>query len=201
MKGLNKLLVAALCASLCVAGGSDASAKSIVKKPAPKFAEFSGDPSGLPVRFQYPEQWKLAQEQGTVERFHLVRIQGPRNPEKTYTSYFSVTVSPTREQGGRFGNLAEIVKNYKDTLLPDSKIESEGLTVVGGQGAVELVVSAVLKPSFHSSLKSIPIPVKTRTFFTHKGNMLYQITYGADSRVYKTHAKKFDRLLQSFQFE
>ena len=61
--------------------------------------------------------------------------------------------------------------------------------------------SSVIPPLLHKGLKPVKVSVRTRTLFTQKGSMLYRITYSADTRIYARHLKKFDRLLETLQFE
>ena len=170
-------------------------------KEAKPVTEFHSTVPAFPVVFEYPKDWKLKEEQGAVEKYHGVRLSGPRNPAGTYTSYISITGSPVSKEGGRFAGLADIVKNYKEHQIAGSRIEEEKVTVLGGQAAVDMTVSSVIPPMLHKGLKPVKISVRTRTLFTQKGSTLYRVTYSADIRIYGRHLKKFDRLLETVQFE
>ena len=171
------------------------------KEAKPLLSEFHSAVPALPLSFEYPKDWKLEEEQGSVEKYHSVRLMGPRNPAGTYTSTISIAGSPVSKEGGKFAGLADIVKNYKEHQIPGSRVEEEKVTVVGGQGAVDLTVSSVIPPMLHKGLKPVKISVRTRTLFTQKGSTLYRITYSSDRRIYTRHLKKFDRLLETLQFE
>jgi len=172
-----------------------------MKETTPTFLEFHGKARDLPVVFEYPKSWKPEEEKGTIEKYQLVRLMGPRNPEDTYSSYISIVGSPVKKKGGKFDNLSEIVENYKAYQLAGAHLDDEKVTVLGGLGAVDLTVTSVIPPLFQKGLRALEIPVRTRTLFTQKGGMLYQITYSADLRLYDEHVKDFNRLLETLQFE
>ena len=189
-----------LCLGLAARGLTPVWAEA-TKEAKPMFSEFHDMAPGLPVAFKYPKDWKLEEEKGVLENYQLVRLLGPRNPDDTYTSYISITASPVKEQGGKFADLAEIVKNYKEHQLAGARVDDEKVTVVGGQGAVEMTVTSVLPPSLHRGLKPLETPVRNRALFTQKRDVLYRITYSADVRIYDRHVGQFDRLLETLQFE
>ncbi|GEM_PF-5969316 len=181
--------------------GSAVLADPILKEAKPVLSEFHSEVPAFPLSFEYPKEWGLEEEKGTVEKYHSVRLLGPRNPADTYTSTISVTGIPLKSKGGKFESLSDIVNNYKEHQLRGARFDEEKVTVVGGQGAVDLTVTSVIPPLLHKGLKPAKISVRTRALFTQKGSTLYRITYSADVRIYGRHLKKFNRLLETLQFE
>lgn len=154
----------------------------------------------LPVSFEYPEGWKLKEEKGTVQNYRQARIMGPRNEDDTYSASISVVGYPLRKDGGRFDDLAGMIRNFKEHQIGEEKMEQEKMTVVGGQPAVDMTISTVIPPLLHRGTKNLEVPVKNRTLFVQRGESLYRITYSADSRMYDSHSKEFEHLLGSLQF-
>lgn len=140
------------------------------------------------------------EEQGTVERFRLVRVMGPRNREDTYRCFFSVTESPLKEEGGRFASLEECVRSFREHQLAGARFEEERRTEVGGLEAVDLTVTYVVPPPLQRGLKPLDIPVKTRTLLLQRDRSLYRIAYSADAREYDAHAGAFEKALASLRF-
>ena len=172
----------------------------ILIRPA-KFSKFEGNAPVLTLAFQYPEGWRLEQEEGTIDPYRKVRLLGPRNREDTYTCYISVTGFPKKELGGKFETLDEFARHYKQHLLANARIEAEGASLIAGQNGIDLTTSSTIPPLYKHGLKAIEIPVKTRTVFIQNGSYLYQIIYGADVRDYGLHAQAFEHLLKTLRFQ
>ncbi len=166
-----------------------------------KYVDYVSTEPSLAVRFQIPEGWGVQREQGKVERYHQIRIRGPRNQEDTYTCYLSVRASPLQSYGGKFGSVEELVSNYKSHLFQDPQILVQHPVKVAGIAAQELLVSFTIPPLHQPNLKSIPIPVRTRSCFFERSPYLYELIYSADAREFERYVEAFDRLVRTFRFE
>ena len=168
-------------------------------RPRPGERVYHGTTPPLVVSLAYPSAWRLTEEVGSRERYAQVHLLGPRNAEDTYTAYIAVRgVVPDGE--GAMGGLDERVRRYADELLEGTTIESLRPTSLQHAEARDLLVAFTVPPLFHPGLKSLPIPVKTRTVFLRRGAYLYEVIYSADAREYAAHAPAFERVLASLRF-
>lgn len=168
--------------------------------PRPGERVYRGATPPLALSLVYPSDWRLTEEAGRRERYAQLRLLGPRNAEDTYTAYIAVRgVAPDAESGAG-ESLDARVRRYADELLDGTTIESVQPASLQQAEARELVASFTVPPLFRSGLKPLPIPVKTRAVFVHRGPYRYELIYSADAREYAAHAPAFDRVLASLRF-
>ena len=163
-------------------------------------AEYRGTEPALSVTFHYPADWRLTEEQGRLEVYREVRIQGPRNAEDTYTGFLIVRSSPLKTSGGRFGSAEELLRHKRRYALPGTTVLVDGTRRVAGRTARELVVTYTIPRLNQPGLKPLPIPVKTRTLVLMKDPYLYELSFSADAREYDRDAGAFERLLKTLAF-
>jgi hypothetical protein len=168
--------------------------------PRPGERAYRGATPPLALSLAYPSDWRLTEEAGRREPYAQLRLLGPRNAEDTYTAYIAVRgVAPEAERGAG-ESLDERVRRYADELLDGATIESVQPASLQQAEARELVTLFTVPPLFRSGLKPLPIPVKTRAVFVHRGPYRYELIYSADAREYAAHAPAFDRVLASLRF-
>lgn len=161
--------------------------------------QYSGQEGRVPVRFQYPNGWRVVEEQGQHERYHQVRLLGPRNAEDTYTCNMSVRRSPLKPYGGTHASAADLIARYKAYAWRDATIGADRSTTVSGFAAHDLTASYVVPPPHQPELKAIAIPVTTRLLVIERPDSVYEIMYSADAREFAQHAPVFERLLNSLR--
>jgi len=163
------------------------------------YAVFSGTQPALDFSFLYPANWDLRER---VKRDSgEVVILGPRNQDNTYSSGLDISVTPTRQAGGKFSTVDELVAEYlkKSENLPRFKLISKTTGSFGPYAATETLLSYVMPLPLHNVEPRDTTIVERRIVF-QRGQRFYELSYKATEEDYPVFLEAFRRVVQTFEF-
>lgn len=150
-------------------------------------------------QFEYPSEWRVMEERGTIDPYDQVRILGPRNSDDTFTLLMAIRRQPLKEQGGRYSRAEELAQEYIDRLGKEGIVEAHTSKPVAEVAAVDLTISYLIPPMHTPRLKPLTIPVKMRGLFFVKSSSVYEVTYSADAGMYDQYAPAFEHVVATLR--
>jgi len=165
-----------------------------------KYIDYESASSQLGFTFLYPSEWRVIESEGKYERYSQVQILGPVSKKKSYRASLVVTVSPVKEEGGKYNSLEEKVINYKKKrgLFKNFKLLSEKEVTLAGLRGKEVIASFRYHLPILNPLGAKELSIKSRRVFLQRGPYFYELGYEAEKKDFPRYSEDFDRLLKSF---
>lgn len=164
-----------------------------------RYATFSSPNPRFPFTFLYPDTWQIKEieEQAYGEVF----IIGPRNLTDTFNAGITVVVVPTREVGGKFATVEEVLIDFltKSRRLAGWQELSQTRGYFLSSPAVEVTVFYALRLPLNSSLAQ-PTPTIERKIIIKHGSCFYKLTYQAVEEDYPLYLDAFQTVMRTFEF-
>lgn len=149
--------------------------------------------------FLYPSDWQVREVKG--EDYDEVFILGPRNREDTYSLALIVRVTPTREKGGQYTGLGELIADYLARSERSTKFQeiSRAYGSLAGVKAMEIEIGYTI-PLPINTLNPKDTPIVERRIFLQKGGYFYEAIYRAVEEDYFTYLEAFKNMMRTFEF-
>ncbi|NOX96975.1 MAG: hypothetical protein GXO98_02730 [Nitrospirae bacterium] len=165
-----------------------------------KYIDYESASSQLGFTFLYPSKWRVIESEGKYERYSQVQILGPVSKKKAYRASLVVTVSPVKEEGGKYNSLEEKVINYKKKrrLFKNFKLLSEKEVTFAGLRGKEVIASFRYHLPILNPLGAKELSIQSRRVFLQRGPYFYELGYEAEKKDFPRYSEDFDRLLESF---
>lgn len=153
----------------------------------------------LNFEFLYPVAWQV--REFSQENHSAVFILGPRNRDNTYSLALAVHVFPAREQGGKYGAVADVVGDYRrrSRHLTGFREIAVSRGVLAGTDAVEVVISYTMSLS-PDDVNSHDTTIVERKIIAKRKDQFYELIYRAVWEDYYTFLPVFRDAVRTFEF-
>lgn len=164
------------------------------------FSVFHSEQETLPVRFEYPADWKVERSTGSTEAYEQVQLYGPSTLDPRLRAYLVVRAVPPAAQGGRYAGLHEMIVSYQQTLLPTLQVEERRAATVAGLPATVLRVSGTMLLPWKSA-NSQPVPVASERVFVERNGWLFELAWMSTKDAAPAVEPLFVRLVETFTLQ
>ncbi|MFQ6058964.1 MAG: hypothetical protein ACE5MB_08835 [Anaerolineae bacterium] len=153
----------------------------------------------LDFSFLYPEGWDAREVR--EENYDEVFITGPRNREDTYSPALIVSVTPSKQAGGEFDTIEELVADYLNRRkgFPNFKEFLRTKGTFAFHEAMEFVISYVM-PLPLNSVNPRDTTVVERRIVVKRGPYFYELIYRAIEEDYHAFLDAFRNAARTFGF-
>jgi hypothetical protein len=149
--------------------------------------------------FLYPSDWQLREVTGAD--YDEVFILGPRNKENTYSLALAIRVTLSREKGGRYGSLEELIADHLARCQRSTGFQeiSRAYGYLADVEATEIEIGYTI-PLPINTLNPQKTPIVERRIFLKEGEYFYEVIYRAVKENYYQYLEAFKDVVRTFEF-
>ena len=168
-------------------------------EPAPPLGTYQGSAT-LPVRFEYPADWKPLESSGSTEIYTQVQLLAPLGGmSSTFRTYMVVRAMPRQSQGGQYANIQEAIAAYESHAMPHLQIHQRAEIQRYDVTIHVMEISGDFQMPFER-LPKAPVFVKGQRMFFEKNDRLYELGWLAVPDLAEQTAAAFAHLLDTLTF-
>lgn len=164
------------------------------------YSVFAGSTAALPLRFEYPSDWRIEQEAGRIDRYAQVLVEGPRNSAGTLNPMLIVRTAPRASAGGKYRDAQHLMNDFLSHVYMPPKILLSRPYELSGASGYETEYTHTVPPLRKPGLKGRAIDMRTRHLFLEKDDLLIEVVLFADRAGFTACEPALERLLSSFDF-
>jgi hypothetical protein len=165
-----------------------------------KYIRFASTNPRFNFSFLYPSDWQLREVTGTD--YDEVFILGPRNKANTYSLALAIRVTLSRESGGRYSSLGELIVDYLARCQSSTGFQeiSRAYGYLADVEATEIEIGYTI-PLPINNLNPQKTPIVERRIFFKKGEYFYEVIYRAVKEDYYQYLEAFRDVVRTFEFQ